>query len=385
MEVTSYSSDSNNSRRAALKHLTALLRLTPTPAWGTPVLISLGLATSLAETLGITLIVAFVYVALGQTGDATAAVGGLLGQWLDRGLAVSGSPALMALGILLLILGRTTLAYANHAISAKISERISEALRNRIHEDYLTAPYDFIQRHEQAHLMEVLGSESWLVADAYLSFTQLLIGGCSILVFGVFLVAVSWQITLTACAGSILMSIMIRRLSRSAQALGRQVKQVHQDLAEQMLMTIEGLRTIRAYGQERAHQDRFLRSSAAARQASLALTHLSALLDPITQVGFLVILFGITAAAIHRGMDLATILVAVALLYRLQPHARAIEGNLLYLAQIEPQLRSVRSMLQTKDKTRDSHRHLPVRALHQCIRFDGVCFRVRRWPAPCSR
>ena len=75
-------------------------------------------------------------------------------------------------------------------------------------------------------------------------------------------------------------------------------------------------------------------------------------------------------------MDLATILVAcVALLYRLQPHARAIEGNLLYLARIEPQLRSVRSMLQTKDKTRDSHRHLPVRALHRCIRFDGVCFR----------
>ena len=259
----------------------------PRPAWGAPVLISLGLATSLAETLGITLIVAFVYVALGQTGDATAAVGGLLGQWLDRGLAVSGSPALMALGILLLILGRTSLAYANHAISAKISVT---------HQRGFAQPHSRGLSHSTLRLYSAtragapdggagLTNLEPLVADAYLSFTQLLIGGCSILVFGVFLVAVSWQITLTACAGSILMSIMIRRLSRSAQALGRQVKQVHQDLAEQMLMTIEGLRTIRAYGQERAHQDRFLRSSAAARQASLALTHLSALLDPMAQRG----------------------------------------------------------------------------------------------------
>lgn len=367
--------DSEHSRRAALKHLAALLRLTPKPAWATPVLISIGLATSLAETLGITLIVAFVFVALGQTGEATEAVGGLLGQALDRALAVFGSPTLMALGILLLILGRAILTYANQAISARISERISEAVRNRIHERYLTAPYAFMQHHEQAQLMEVLGSESWLVADAYRSFTSILIGACSIVVFGVFLLALSWQITLTACVGSITMSMLLRRLSRPAQSLGRQVKQVHQDLAEQMLMTIEGLRTIRAYGQERAHQERFVRSSSEARRTSLALTRLSALLDPITEVGFLVILFGIAAAAVHGGTGLATVLAAAALLYRLQPHAREIEGHLLYLAQIEPQLRSVRSMLKVEGKAPDSQGHLPVQSLRQGIRFEGVSFR----------
>jgi ABC-type multidrug transport system fused ATPase/permease subunit len=369
-----YRMDSEHSRRAALEHLSALLRLTPKPAWVTPVLIGLGLATSLAETMGIALIVAFLYSALGQTGDAGPAVGGLLGQALDRARAVFGSPALMALGILLLILARAFLAYANHAISAKISERISESARNCIHERYLTAPYAFMQQHEQAQLIEVLGSESWLVADAYRSLTRILIGACSIVVFGVFLLALSWQITLTAFVGSIVMSMMLRRLSRPAQALGRQVKQVHQELGEQMLMTIEGLRTIRAYGQEDSHQERFVRSSADARRTSLALTRLSALLDPITEVGFLVILCVIVAAAVHWGTGLATVLAAAALLYRLQPHAREIEGHLLHLAQIEPQLRSVRAMLQTDDAARDSQGHLPVQALRQGIRFEGVSF-----------
>jgi ABC-type multidrug transport system fused ATPase/permease subunit len=364
----------HTARRAARDHLRALLRLTPKPAWATPLLIALGLATSLAETLGITLIVAFLYSALGQTGDAAAAVGGLLGQALERARLLFGSPALMALGILLLIVLRAVLAYANRALSAEVSERISEAVRNRIHEQYLSVSYAFMQHHEQAQLMEVLGTESWLIADAYRSLMRIVVGACSIVVFGVFLLALSWQITLTALAGSIVLSLLLRRLARPAQALGRQVKQVHQKLGEHMLMTIEGLRTIRAYGQEQIHQERFVRSSAEARATSLALARLSSLLDPITEVGYLVILCVIVAAAVQWGTGLATILAAAALLYRLQPHAREIEGHLLYLAQIEPQLRSVRSMLQTQDTVRDSPGHLPLQALRQGIRFEGVSF-----------
>ncbi len=66
--------DMASPRRAALDHLDALLRLAPKPAWATPALVALGLAASLAETLGITLIVAFVYAAMGSSEQATYAV-----------------------------------------------------------------------------------------------------------------------------------------------------------------------------------------------------------------------------------------------------------------------------------------------------------------------
>jgi ABC-type multidrug transport system fused ATPase/permease subunit len=361
-------------RRSALDHLSALLRLTPKPAWATPLLIALGLATSLAETLGITLIVAFLYAALGQSSDATAAVGGLLGQALHSARAAFGSPTLMALGILALIMARAGLAYVNRIISADIGERISEAVRNRLHAHYLSAPYAFMQRHEQAQLMEVLGSESWLIADAYRSLTRILVGACSVLVFGAFLLALSWPIALMAVAGSVVLSLALRRLARPAQALGRRVKQVNQKLGEHMLMTIEGLRTIRAYAQEAVHHERFVRSSAEARATSLALAKLSSLLDPITEVGYLVMLCVIVAAAVQTGTPLATLLAATALLYRLQPHAREIEGHLLYLAQIEPQLRSVRAMLHDSATPQEPPGQLPIQTLRQGIRFEGVSF-----------
>jgi ABC-type multidrug transport system fused ATPase/permease subunit len=361
-------------RRAALDHLRALLRMAAKPAWSTPVLIALGLATSLAETLGITLIVAFLYSAMGQTADAAAAAGGMLGQALTRARGIFGSPAKLALGILLLIVARAALSYANRGLNARISEQISEAARNRLHEQYLCVSYGFMQRHEEAQLVEVLGTESYLVANAHESLTRIVVGACSIVVFATFLFALSWPITLTALVGSVVLSLVLRRLSRPAQVLGREVKRVHQKLGEQMLTTIQALRTIRAYGQERVHQERFLHSSAQASATSLALTRLSSLLDPITEVGYLVILCVIVAGAVHWGTPVATIIAAVALLYRLQPHAREIEGHLLYLAQIEPQLRSVRAMLRTDDKTYDAPGRQPVQALRQDIRFEGVSF-----------
>jgi ABC-type multidrug transport system fused ATPase/permease subunit len=67
-------------------------------------------------------------------------------------------------------------------------------------------------------------------------------------------------------------------------------------------------------------------------------------------------------------------LAAVALLYRLQPHLRELEGNLLGLAQIEPQLRSVGAMLATDDKDYPAPGHRPIRAIDTSIRFDRVSF-----------
>jgi ABC-type multidrug transport system fused ATPase/permease subunit len=366
--------DTLSARRAALEHLRELLRLAPKPVWATPTLVTLGLATSLAETLGIALIVAFLYAAMGQGAESAAAVGGWLGEGMARARVWLGSPTSMALAILVLILARAALSHLNQASNASVSAWISEAARNRVHEQYLAVAYPLMQRHEQAQLMEVLGSETWLIADAYTSFTRIVIGVCSILVFAGFLFALSWPIALTALIGSVVLALLLRRLSRPAQVLGRKVKQTNQALGELMLMTIQGLRTIRAYGQERRHHERFLALSGEARSTSLALTRLSTVLDPITEVAYLVMLCVIVAISLRLGTSLATILAAAALLYRLQPHVREIEGHLLYLAQVEPQLRSVRQMLRRDDKQYDEPGVQAIASLHTAIRFEGVGF-----------
>jgi ABC-type multidrug transport system fused ATPase/permease subunit len=372
---------SGEARRAAFGHLSQLLKIAPKPAWATPTLIILGLSTSFAETAGIALILLFFYTAMGQI-DSAASSDGVLGDVLHYASQWFDGSTQMAAVILLLIIVRGGLAYANTMISSLVSEQINERARNLLHQQYLTVSYGFMRRHEQAQLMEVLGSESWFISNAYGSLTQIIISTCSIVVFATSLLALSWQIALAAALGSLILSAGLRRLSDPAHRLGKQVKRVHQELGEHMLMTLEGLRTIRAYGQEDLHQRRFIRSSAEARQTSIALTRLSSLLNPLTEVGYFGILCVIIAGSSLWGLSFTTTLAAVALLYRLQPHVRKLEGNLLYMAQIEPQLRSVRMMLQKDDKEYPAVGHRTIDALTKGIRFDRVTFQYEKGSEP---
>jgi ABC-type multidrug transport system fused ATPase/permease subunit len=374
-------SGAGKARRMAFSELSHLLKIMPQPAWATPALVILGLLSSLAETLGITLILLFFYTATGQR-DTAELTGGLLGDALRQATAWFGSSAKVAVGIMVLIVARGLLAFAYSVLGAGVSERISETARNLIHKQYLSVSYPFIRRHEQAQLMEILGTEAWFVAGAYSSLTRLIVNCCSIFVFGTFLFALSWQITLIAIAGSLLISLVLRRLSEQARTLGERVKQVHRQLGEQILMTLEGLRTIRAYGMEDSHQQRFVRFSSEARYTSTATTRLSAMLHPLMEVGYLGILCVIIATAGLWGSTFATTLAAVALLYRLQPHVRELEGNLLYLAQIQPQLSSVRRMLETGDKDYPCLGYRPISLITKGIRFQNVTFRYQPDVAP---
>ena len=149
-----------------------------------------------------------------------------------------------------------------------------------------------------------------------------------------------------------------------------------------MMITLNGLRTIRAYGQEEVHQRRFIRSSSEARKTTIAVSRLSALLNPLTDVGYLGILCAIIAGASLWNASFATTLAAIVLLYRLQPYGRQIQSDLLYMAQIEPQLRSVRMMLERDDKEYPAPGHRPITSFRKSIRFENVTFQYQAAPTP---
>lgn len=367
-------------RFATLAELNALLDIVPAARRAAPLLVLLGLAASLAETIGISLIILFLYAAMGKLGGEDGMTQ-LLGPVAERAIAMLGGTTPLAAAIFLLIVLRGLIAYGYNRISSALSARISEAARNAIHLQYLEVSYDFIRRHGQGELMDVLGTDSWAVAGAYGAFTRIIINLCAILVFAAFLLALSWQITLAAAVAAILVSAFIGRLSRPVATLGESVKAEHQSMGERMLMTLQGMRAIRAYRREAAQHEGFVGSSAAARASLTRVERLQAAIGPATEVGYLAILCLIVAGAGVLAIDFHTTLTIVALLYRLQPHLREFEGNLLYLSQVAPQVRAVRRMVDRVDKIfpEDGDESLP--ADQRAIRFEQVRFAYDGEPA----
>jgi ABC-type multidrug transport system fused ATPase/permease subunit len=357
---------------AALHILHQLLRLTSAPRYSTPVMIVLGLLSSLAETLGVSLVVLFIYSAMGEPrlGETT---GGLFGVLLDRIGSQLGASTTLAFVLFLLIVARGLLGLAYSVICAAIGQHVSESVRNSLHEQYFSVSYEFIRKHEQGKLLEILATESWSVAAAHASFTRVVVNLCSIAVFLTVLFVLSWKITALALAGGLVVTLAVRLLSTPIRALGAEVKQINVSLAAQILVSLQGMRTIRAFGQEANQHARFRLVSADARAAALKLDRLSSIVHPVTEMAYLAILCAIIGLGAYANVPFPTILATVALLYRLQPHVRELEGAVLYLAQLEPQLGSVLAMLDPTDKT-----YAPAgfrsAVLKEAVRFDGVTF-----------
>jgi subfamily B ATP-binding cassette protein MsbA len=360
-------------RLSTLRDLRTLLEIVPAARRTAPLLILLGLVASLAETIGISLVILFLYVTMGRLGSGNG-VAQMFGPAAEWALHVLGGTGPLAVAIFTLIVLRGWIAYWYSRISAGLSAQISEAARNAIHLQYLEVSYDFIRRHSQAELMDVLGTDSWAVASAYRAFTRIIINLSAILVFAAFILALSWQITLAAAISAILVSIFIGRLSQPVAALGATVKAEHQSMGGRMLMTLQGMRAIRAYRRETAQHAHFVESSAAAREGLTRVERLSAAIGPATEGGYLAILCLIVAGAGLLAIDFQTTLTIVALLYRLQPHLQEFEDNLLHLSHTEPQIRAVRAMVDRADKIFPEDGYEPLPKDYSAIALEGVNF-----------
>src|SRR6516225_1881833 len=151
-------------------------------------------------------------------------------------------------------------------------------------------------------------------------------------------------------------------------------REEHENLAERMLVTLQGMRTLRAFGQEQRYQHTFERASAEVRRASMAFERLNALVSPAVQIGYLILLTAIIVVSGPMGVSFVAILAFVALVYRLQPHVHELERNLIHAAQLEASARSVMGVLDRSGKTYLSAGATPFTGLRKEIRFESVSF-----------
>jgi ABC-type multidrug transport system fused ATPase/permease subunit len=202
---------------------------------------------------------------------------------------------------------------------------------------------------------------------------------------GVVLAVISWKIMLCVVLGSMLLSACLRLLSYRARSIGTDVKRIHRDLWARMMVTLQGMKIVRAYAHEYVQHQHFVACSAEARNVILRELQLLLLLDPLTEVGYLIILGSIILGAQSLGVNFGTTLTCVALLYRLQPHVRELEGHRLTLLQLEPQLASVRAVLEAEQHEHDPSGTVEISTIQREIRFEDVSFRYQPDTAPALR
>lgn len=356
------------------KTIRALLPLLKLYPWAIPVIVTLGILSSLSEGLGISLFIPFLQ-SLDQT--ASSAASSRLTELLNQILtAIPHAEGRFVIPLLILasILLKNCLAYSNRMLSYWLNMQISHRLRSGIFKQLLSVSYSFLDAHQSGQLLNTLNTETWQTSYALSTLVGLVITACTIAVFTILLLLISWQLTFLVAIAMVLISITIQFLTREVRSLGQQAVQANATLTNQMLEGLIGMKVIRAFSHEPYEQQRFDRSSEAVRRTFTKLELVSGAVGPLSEVLAAVMLVCILVIGLQDRDTLPTLLTFIFILYRLQPQVKQFDSARVGLLAVTASVKDVLSLLDRSDKPYIHSGTIPFQGLKHEIAFKAVTF-----------
>ena len=357
----------------AIGSLVPLLKFYP---WAVPVIVILGILSSLSEGLGISL-----FIPLLQSLDGTSsqsASKNFLVDFLNR-LFVHVSPdsrfTIIALCIFGSIVLKTFLIYSSTIVFSWFNSHISHRLRAGIFHQLMSVSYTFLEGNDSGKLMNTLATETWQTSKALSVLIDLIINVCTISVFAILLLLLSWQLTLLVSVAMGLISLIIQLVTRRVKDLGQQAVQANKILANRMWEGFGGMKVIRAFGRESYEQERFEQASKDVRTTFLKLDMLSGVVNPLSEVLSAALLLCILAIALLQDRAaFPTLLTFIFILYRLQPKVKQLDSARVGLVALASSVDDVMSLLDCSNKPYIRSGQIPFTGLQQAISFESVTF-----------
>ncbi|MCW1408241.1 ABC transporter ATP-binding protein/permease [Rhizobium sp. 1AS11] len=357
-----------------LRQLVPALRLKMT------VMIVLGILTGLSEMIGITLLVSLVFL-LGQQGPVSgSAIAWLPAFFGNIDLSLS-KPVLI--GILIgSILLRIFLGCANSLISSTINHRISDRMRDRLYAKVLAIPFQRFQDYERSDLINVIATESYAVSSAHASLVRLGVNFGTIVIFGVGMVVMAWPIALLGLVFGVLHNFALGFFAGAYRRVGASAVAAVEALTQLSWTTLQTAKAVKSFGLEKRHQQLFAALSREVGQTWRRSDWMGATTSLVSEILTFGVILTIILSSEFLPVDFKAALSATILLYRLQPHIKGFDSQILSLYEMEASLQNVLALLAEKDDIKLTSQGEPVTRLAEAIVFHNVSFAYERSNAP---
>jgi ABC-type multidrug transport system fused ATPase/permease subunit len=354
-----------------IRHLLQLLR---GHRWTVPLLAVFSLLASLAEGLGIGLVIPLLDSVLD---DASSVPSGPLARAMQyMGSLVSGEHALLLLAALLvlLVVFKTLFLLLHAALATRTTGRVTCELRMKLSARLLDVDYGWFATRDQGRLMNTIESQPYHIGGALTDLVNLASAAVAAVVIMVLLLLLSWQLTLLAVVALLPVSLVVQGLSRRAHRLGQSLNDAYAALAGRMMELLVAMRTIRLFNQEQGENQRIARVAERLRHIFVRTEGMTASVPAISELLYLPAFLAVLAWAVSRGVGVPSLLAFIALLYRLQPHVKMLNQCRVALDSYAGGIQQVVDLLREDDKPRTSSGSLPFHALRDGITFEGVGF-----------
>ena len=358
-----------------LRTIRLLLPLLRSYRWALPTMIVLGTLSSLADGIGISL-----FVPLLEGLDPQSHASGGAG-WVQSLIAAAlthlpaGNRLFMIVGaIFVMTICKAVLTYSDSVLAAFINSRITHSIRSRIFSKVMALSQAELEQMASGRLINLLGIDTWRTSDALGLLVSLSVNLCSIAVFSMLLLAISWPLTLVVVVGVALISMLLQIISLGARTLGRDGVETNAVLSEQMLDGLHGIEVVQMFGLRDLRQRLFDAVSDRVRSIYFRLDLLHGAGPPLSEILYVGLLLAILLTGMALRNSLPAVMIFLLLLYRLQPQIRQFDSARLTLnvltSSVEDTMRFLQAPAQPPRRLVITHLGGPAPEL----RFVGVRF-----------
>jgi ATP-binding cassette, subfamily B, bacterial MsbA len=339
-----------------------------------PAVVVLGILASLAEGIGIGLLIPLLNELFGATPSSTA---GPLGSAL-AGVAswIPESSRLVTLGVVVfsLIGLKTGLMIVLATLSTRLAERIAHGLRDRLAEALLHSDFAVSSRIDRGELVTLCENQTDRLAIAMLSFCALLGAISTAGVFLLLLSLLSWKLTVSVILVFLPVSLGVRILSRRVRRSSEAVVESWRELSNRILEVIASQRTIRLFNSEPEELLRFSAASRGVQQAKVREGIIVGSVQHVVEFFYLPVFFVVLGLALRLEVDLTVLFAFLALLYRLQAPLKRIDHLRVELASVEAVHQSLERTLGVLTAHPMQEGTRTIDRLSSGITFDRVTF-----------
>lgn len=346
-----------------------LLPLLRNHSWELTAVVLLGIISFLAEGVGLSL-----FMPLLQSLDPNTGAAASLG-FLSR-IPASDRLAWIVGCILAMTVLKGLLTYTHSTVAARMNMRVTHGIRSRMFSKLIGLNQERLEQAGSGRLINLLSIDTWHASDAISLCIGLVVNLCSILVFSMLLVWLSWKLTIVVAAGVLAISLALQAISRSARGLGQQGVAANAVLSQHMLDGLEGVREIQMFNLRDHRQKLFDAISEQVGSIYRKLDVLHRGMAPVSEILYVGLLLTLLLIGVMGHMSIPSLMVYLLVLYRLQPQIRLLDSSRLSLAALSGTVEEVTRFLLSRDEATPAPgtREIPVTASTGDLEFDAVSF-----------
>ena len=331
----------SGSSRASLEAVRLLRPLLLASRRTVVLIVGLGLLTALAETAGIGMILLLLAILFGAPPDLSELEDLPLGDLLGGMTRALHDPAWAVLAVLVAVIVRLVLTALHGMLTTRAGVRLGHEARLRLFRGIAALPLEEAKAKSWGELYALIDEHSHAVPEGFDAVCNLIQSITIALGLGLLLIAVSPLMAAVAGLAFLAMHGAMKLLHRPAEATGETYVATAQAMSEHLIRTLQGFRTFHILGLVARQARVFALASGRSAQAQARSDVLGLLVGPASHVLVLLAVASLALIALGLGMPYDRLLLAVGLLYRIEPYLAGIEEERLLLAERYPSLRLV--------------------------------------------